>query len=160
MNIYEQMISDGLVNPESDGSEIHVQNSVFYLPIGPGAVGAGAEGLEAAESALAEGVGAVARAGEEIPVTFIGQEAGPAMVVPRGASGPTPALNGSGVRYVGGTGGPGLDARVSGLRIMNPTGRYPGGYASYTNAAGQTVNPLTGQTIAPSNPWWHIILPW
>jgi hypothetical protein len=63
-------------------------------------------------------------------------------------------------------GGPGLDARVSGLRIMDPTlpngpsPDYPGGYASYFNAAGQTVNPLTGQTVAPSNPWWHIVLPW
>jgi len=35
---------------------------------------------------------------------------------------------------------------------------YPSGYASYSNAAGQTVNPLTGRAIAPSDPWWHILL--
>jgi hypothetical protein len=118
-----------------------------------------AEGVEAAGST-------VVRAGEDIPATFIGQESGPSIVVPRGATGPTPTWNGAGVQYTGGAGGPGLDARVSGLRIMDstlprgPSPGYPGGYASYFNAAGQTVNPLTGQTIAPSNPWWHIILPW
>ncbi len=32
--------------------------------------------------------------------------------------------------------------------------------ATYSNAAGQTVNPFTGQTIPPSDPWWHIALDW
>ena len=63
------------------------------------------------------------------------------------------------MQYTGGASGPGLDARVSGLRIMDPdvaegpSPGYPGGSASYSNAAGQTVNPLTGRTIGPSNPW-------
>jgi hypothetical protein len=32
---------------------------------------------------------------------------------------------------------------------------YPNGYVSYENGLGQTVNPFTGQTIAPSDPFWH-----
>jgi hypothetical protein len=36
--------------------------------------------------------------------------------------------------------------------------QYPNGYAVYMNKAGQTVNPLTGQTIGPSHPFAHIPL--
>ncbi len=32
---------------------------------------------------------------------------------------------------------------------------YPNGYVSYLNEGGQTVNPFTGQTISPSDPFWH-----
>ncbi len=55
---------------------------------------------------------------------------------------------------------------VSSVRIMEPTAPsgpspgYPNGYATYSNAAGQTVNPFTGQTIPRSDPWWHIALFW
>jgi hypothetical protein len=42
---------------------------------------------------------------------------------------------------------------------MDPvtTGKYPypNGYVSYSNAAGQAVNPYTGQTLARSDQWWH-----
>lgn len=45
------------------------------------------------------------------------------------------------------------------MPIMDPVlgGKYPlpNGYVSYSNASGQTVNPRMGQTIDPSNPWWH-----
>jgi hypothetical protein len=45
---------------------------------------------------------------------------------------------------------------------MDPvtTGRYqyPRGYVVYMNEMGQTVNPLTGETIAASNPFAHIEL--
>jgi hypothetical protein len=37
--------------------------------------------------------------------------------------------------------------------------QYPQGYAVYMNEAGQTVNPLTGQTISPSDPFAHLPLP-
>jgi YD repeat-containing protein len=33
---------------------------------------------------------------------------------------------------------------------------YPNGYASYSNASGQTVHPYTGQTVSKSDPWWHM----
>ncbi len=43
--------------------------------------------------------------------------------------------------------------------MMDPVagGKYPhpNGYVSYENAAGQTINPMTGETIAPSDLWWH-----
>jgi uncharacterized lipoprotein YddW (UPF0748 family) len=46
---------------------------------------------------------------------------------------------------------------------MDPTttGRYPypNGYAVYMNSLTQTINPLTGQTIADADPLAHISLP-
>jgi hypothetical protein len=95
---------------------------------------------------------------------MIGQESGPSIVVPEGATGPIPANNGLGVQYTGGSGGPGLDPSVSSVRIMDPTAPagpspgYPNGYASYSNASGQAINPLNGQTVPKSSPWWHIDL--
>lgn len=48
---------------------------------------------------------------------------------------------------------------VSDVRIMDPvlTGKYPypNGYMSYLNSNRQAINPLTGQTVAKSSPWWH-----
>lgn len=61
------------------------------------------------------------RAVDDILATFIGQANGPSIVVPKGAVGPTPVVTGRGVEYVGGRGGPGLDPRVSNVRIViNP----------------------------------------
>jgi hypothetical protein len=81
---------------------------------------------------------------------------GDTIPVPDGAEGPSPANNGLGFKFTDGSGGNGLDPRVSGVRIMDPTDLNPGGYASYFNARGQTVNPFTGQTISPNDIWWHI----
>jgi hypothetical protein len=117
-----------------------------------------------AAPASATGPGVAVRNNANIPATFIGQEGGPSIVVPKAASGPVPADNGLGVKYVGGAGGPGLDPRVSSVRIMEPTAPagpspgYPNGYAVYSNASGQAVNPLTGQTLPKYNPWRHIDL--
>jgi hypothetical protein len=36
--------------------------------------------------------------------------------------------------------------------------QYPNGYAVYMNGSGQTINPLTGQTIGNSHPFAHIPL--
>lgn len=36
--------------------------------------------------------------------------------------------------------------------------QYPNGYVSYMNSGGQVVNPLTGRTLQPSDPLWHIPL--
>jgi RHS repeat-associated protein len=73
-----------------------------------------------------------------------------------------PSANGKGAIYDVPT-GMGLNSRVTQVRIMNPvdTGayQYPNGYVVYMNITGQTVNPLTGQTVANSNPYAHIPLP-
>ena len=70
--------------------------------------------------------------------------------------------SGKGFQFTGGSGGPGLDPRVTDVRVMDPvTGGkypYPNGYVSYSNEAGQAVNPATGQTVGKSDPMWH--WPW
>jgi RHS repeat-associated protein len=103
--------------------------------------------------------------GPEVPrATMIGQESGPSIVVPREASGPTAVRSGTGVKYTGGSGGNGLNGRVTDVRIMEPTAPsraspgYPDGYASYGNGSGQTVNPSSGHTVAPADLAWHIPL--
>ncbi len=81
--------------------------------------------------------------------------------VPEGAVGPSPVDSGKGFQFTGGSGGNGLDPRVTDVRIMDPvtTGKYPypEGYVSYGNG-GQTVNPWTGQTVSNADPWAH--WPW
>lgn len=81
--------------------------------------------------------------------------------VPKGAVG-TPTQTGNGLQYSIKSGTPELDPRVTHVRIMDPvtTGKYqyPNGYAAYMNRSGQTVNPLTGETISNSHPFAHIPL--
>jgi hypothetical protein len=90
---------------------------------------------------------------------FIASSNGEIVAVPEGAVGPTVAESGNGIQFTGGSGGRGLDPRVTDVRVMDPvtTGKYPipGGYVSYSNGAGQTVSPVTGQTIGKSDPFWH-----
>jgi RHS repeat-associated protein len=93
---------------------------------------------------------------------FVVTENGNVIVVPKGAVGPTDVQTGKGFQYRGGSGGNGLDERVTDVRIMDPKsdGRYPypNGYVSYGNGA-QTVNPKTGlPDISRSDPLWHIPL--
>jgi hypothetical protein len=101
-------------------------------------------------------------------VDFVVTEAGEAIPVPKGASGPVPVINEAGettgFAFKGGEGGHGLDSRVSDVRIMDPTpprGRspgYEGGYVTYENRLGQGVNPHTGRTVPNSDPSRHIPL--
>jgi len=85
--------------------------------------------------------------------------AGETIIIPSGATGPHPPLHGSGFAHTGGSGGPGLDPRVAGVRIMDPTAAaYPGGRATYMNSSGQTVNPWYGRPISRHDPWAHIPL--
>lgn len=82
--------------------------------------------------------------------------------VPRGVTG-TPTTSGKGLQYEIPRGTPELDPRVASIRVMDPvtTGKYqyPNGYVTYMNSGGQAVNPLTGRTLQPSDPLWHIELP-
>ncbi len=97
--------------------------------------------------------------------SFISTPGGDVIPVPQGASGPSPVVNGAGnttgMQYQGGSGGNGMDARTTGVRVMDPTPArgaspgYPDGYASYNNASGQTVNPQTGRTVPRSDPSAH-----
>ena len=100
-----------------------------------------------------------AKGGSKVP-NFIVSKGGTVFPVPRGATGPIPASSGKGFQFIKGVGDKGLSPKAMGFRFMDPitTGKYqyPGGYGSYFNKAGQTINPFTGQTISPSNPWWHI----
>ena len=91
---------------------------------------------------------------------FIVHPNGEIIPVPTGATGPTPADTGRGFQFTGGSGGHGLDPRVTGVRVMDPvtSGKYPkpNGYASYMNQTGQTVDPGSGRTIPRSDPNAHI----
>jgi RHS repeat-associated protein len=100
--------------------------------------------------------------------SFISMPSGDVVPVPEGATGPTPVVNGSGnttgFQYQGGSGGNGMDAKTTGVRVMDPTPArgaspgYPNGNASYNNTSGQTVNPQSGQTVPRSDPSAHIPL--
>jgi hypothetical protein len=93
---------------------------------------------------------------------FVAHPNGEIIAVPEGAVGPTMVRTGKGIEFTGGSGGRGLDPRVTSVRVMDPvtTGKYPypNGYVSYSNAAEQAVNPVTGGTVSKTDPWWHI--PW
>jgi len=89
---------------------------------------------------------------------FVVTPAGEAIPVPRGATGPYAPQRGSGAAYTGGSGGGGLNSRVTGVRIMDPDARYNGGRVTYMNANGQSVNPWTGRTVDPWDPYAHIPL--
>jgi hypothetical protein len=82
--------------------------------------------------------------------------------VPKGVTG-TPTTSGKGLQYQIPRGTPEIDPRVASIRVMDPvtTGKYqyPNGYVTYMNSGGQAVNPLTGRTLQPSDPLWHIELP-
>ncbi len=87
---------------------------------------------------------------------FVGFTDGPPAIVPQGAVGPT-LTRGTGVQYTGGSGGLGLHPNASGVRIMDQTAHH-GPRVVYMNRTGQTINPVTGRTVANSDPWAH--LPW
>ena len=78
--------------------------------------------------------------------------------VPDGATG-TPSDTSKGLTYPLAPKTPGLDPRVTQIRIMDPTNLYPDGYAVYMNQGGQTVNPRSGRTTSGNkDPWGHIPL--
>ena len=131
--------------------------------------GAGASAIPGAATEQGAAAGGATRAvgeatgpGLNAP-DFVVTQRGEAITVPTGATGPYPT-EGAGFQYKGGSGGPGLDPQVSNVRIMDPTlprgpsPGYPGGYVSYSNVGGQTVNPFTGQTVPPTDPMWHMPL--
>jgi RHS repeat-associated protein len=95
---------------------------------------------------------------------FVVTPQGEVIPVPHGAAGPFLTDNNRGFQFTGGSGIPGLYPNVSSVRIMDPTlprdpsPGYPGGYVSYENSGGQTINPVTSIPISRRDPWWHIPL--
>ena len=59
--------------------------------------------------------------------------------------------------YQGGSGGRGMDAKTTGVRIMDANSNQ-GPRVNYMNEQGQTVNPATGRTIPKTDPAGHIPL--
>ncbi|MET9538047.1 polymorphic toxin-type HINT domain-containing protein [Streptomyces sp. NPDC006553] len=96
------------------------------------------------------------------PIGSVTGPAGEVLPLPKGAAG-TPVDTGKGWAYDIPAGTEGLDPRVVQVRVMDPvtTGKYqyPNGYVVYMNKAGQSVNPLTGQTVSKADPYNHIRIP-
>ena len=114
----------------------------------------------AGKEVVSKMVGQQAAGGGSSVPSFIVSEGGTVFPVPKGSTGPLGVESGKGFQFVGGSGGNGLSSKVADFRMMDPvtTGKfqYPGGYGSYLNKAGQTINPLTGKTISKTDFWWHI----
>ena len=130
------------------------------------AVEKGAEAARTVEK-TAEGVAAVKSADKVVDATkverpgpdFIVTPKGEAIRVPTGATGPT-STRAPGMQYTGGSGGKGLDSKVTGVRVMEGNANQ-GPRAVYMNRTGQTVNPQTGRTVSNSDPQAHHYLePW
>ncbi|MFG3350340.1 polymorphic toxin-type HINT domain-containing protein [Streptomyces sp. NPDC048018] len=96
------------------------------------------------------------------PIGSVTGPAGEVLPLPKGAAG-TPVDTGKGWAYDIPAGTKGLDPRVVQVRVMDPvtTGKYQylNGYVVYMNKAGQSVNPLTGQTVSRADPYNHIRIP-
>jgi hypothetical protein len=59
------------------------------------------------------------------------------------------------MQFTGGVGGgPGLNSRVTGVRIMDAN-KTQSARAVYMNNEGQAVNPATGRTVPKSDPDYH-----
>jgi len=90
---------------------------------------------------------------------FVVTSTGNVIPIPQGATGPDTTTS-AGFQFNGGVGGNGLAANVTDVRIMDPNSQNPTGYVNYgsqqANGGWQSVNPYTGQSIMPSDPWWHI----
>ncbi|ABY36843.1 hypothetical protein Caur_3660 [Chloroflexus aurantiacus J-10-fl] len=114
----------------------------------------GAGVAEAATTPASAAVGTLAepRRAPDFVVTPHGE----AIPVPDGAVGPL-STRAPGFQYIGGSGGKGLDQRVSAVRIMDANQRQ-GRRVVYMNERDQRVNPYTGRTISKSDPLAHLYL--
>jgi hypothetical protein len=94
------------------------------------------------------------------PPTVIGAGGTHLPGVPPGLISETPAKTGQGWIYPIAQNQPGIDTRVTSVRVMEPTDLYPHGYLVYMNRLGQTVNPLSGQTVLDfADQYAHIPIP-
>jgi RHS repeat-associated protein len=118
---------------------------------GTAAIATGGAGIASGPSGAAAETGGSA--------SFIVKPNGETLIVPDGAIGPAPVTNGKGFQYAGGAGGNGLHPSASSVRVMDPDLSEPfpkpNGYASYSNAGGQAIDPFTGETLRRSDDYWH-----
>ena len=131
---------------------------------GVGGTASGGSAICLEEDATSAAGSEVASGAEEVVpfATITGPDGIELPGIPNRAIG-VPTETGNGLNYEIPPGTPGLNSRVVSIRVMDPVTsgpyQYPGGYISYMNESGQTVNPLSGQTIARSDPFAHIPLP-
>ena len=85
---------------------------------------------------------------------FVVTPRGEAIPIPGGARGPF-RTRGSGMEYVGGSGGKGLHEKVTGVRIMDATNRHRN-RVIYENSYGQGVDRFTGKTVSRAE--YHLFL--
>jgi hypothetical protein len=116
---------------------------------------------DALPALLGRACGVTSTAGRMVPqVLRVGDLKLPA--VAKGSVG-TPTSTGKGMEYVIRRGTAELSDRVDSIRIMEPVTsgkyQYPNGYAVYMNSSGQTINPVTGRTVTPNDPYAHVPLP-
>jgi hypothetical protein len=74
--------------------------------------------------------------------------------IPQGAVGPFTSFK-SGMRYIGGNGGNGLDDRVCMVRFMDAEGRHKKRVV-YSNRFDQKVSPVSGKTVSNKHPHAHL----
>jgi RHS repeat-associated protein len=163
-NLYAYALEDPVNLIDPDGLQaiwdipdwISAGLSLRDLACNPSWGNAGWFGLDLLGAALplVPAAGTVRRAAD-----FVVTPRGQAIHIPRGATGPTPT-RAPGVQYVGGSGGRGLDSRVTGIRIMEGNANQ-GPRVIYMNSRGQTVDPTTGRTVPNADPRGHHYLdPW
>jgi RHS repeat-associated protein len=165
----------GVAGVSANQAENEIEDIEALTADAAAAVGEGGGGVSVGGTGAGGGAGGGATGGtppssgtnigpRPLRAEFAASENGEVFPIPRGAT-IGPAASGRGIVYRGGPGGPALNDRVTGLRIMDPTPPkgpspgFPGGYANYGRETPgqpwQSVNPFTGRTISKNDPWWH-----
>ncbi|HEV8283656.1 MAG TPA: hypothetical protein VGQ09_05060 [Chitinophagaceae bacterium] len=135
------------VNPEAKG-EFIVANTVGKNLVK-------AEVKEVTETAIKNETKQAVEKKAASHTDFVVTEKGTAIPIPDKAKGPSSPNKGSGMSYQEGSGGKGMDNKVTGVRIMDAN-KNQGRRVNYMNKEGQTVDPKTGKTISNKDPRGHI----
>ena len=154
-------VADGanalLYGVEGDWVNAAIYAGAVIIPTSGKALRAGKELVEEGVELVAKNVDEVVEFAHE--ADFIVTSSGEAIIVPAGATGPKLADNGAGFLFTGGSGGHGLSPAAADVRVMDPVAGgphpSPNGYVAYHNTFGQKINPFTGRTVSPSDPFAH-----
>ncbi len=132
-----------------------------WAAVGSGAIGGAiGGGLGSSVVWAGEAVQSANRAATLAPAVIpVGEVKSPA--VPAESVGRS-TRNGKGTVYDIPVGTPEISDRVAAIRIMDPVHDrkydYPNGYATYMNKHDQAIDPLSGESLARTDPLWHIPL--